>query len=90
MKYLRKLNENILDNEFDIFIKNQLILNYKIWSDISDFKNALVNYKDSKLLNEFEYRITDGEDPKKVISDIFNKLDYPSDEMIKINSSLIH
>ena len=52
----------------------------KLWIHILVFKCSIVDHllgfenRRDNIIREFEYRIVDGEDPKEVCTDIYNKL----------------
>jgi len=76
-------NSSILDKEFsDLMVKN-LIDNdtAEYWSTYNAVLGELENYEEG-YSTEIEYRLTDGENPKKVILSVLDKINDKSNELI--------
>jgi len=78
-----------LEQQFsDMMVNNLSSDNEEIslkWSTYNAFKIAL---DDINLVNELKYRITDGENPKKVFLSIFDKIEKPSKELIRLKNKI--
>jgi hypothetical protein len=80
-----------LDKQFSkIMIKN-LISDDKEqsrkWSTYNAAKIEIDDY-DEKYGEELDYRITDGESPVKVITDIIDRIKNPNDELIRLKDKI--
>lgn len=74
VKNTDKLNStNTLDREFKKFIHTDLSYDKGRLEIYNYVMNQLINNDMIDYLNEMKYKITDGENPNKVILDIINK-----------------
>ena len=74
--YNKKLEDDFLDFVYDKISNKDIPIK---WCLVGSFKHYLYNIHPN-YLNEFHYRISDNEEPRKVMYDISNKIE--SDETL--------
>jgi hypothetical protein len=80
-----------LDKEFSKIMIDNLCSdddkNVRKWSTYNAVKIYLEEY-DESYVKELKYRITDGENPKKVILSIINNIKNPNKELIRLKNKI--